>query len=84
VRQGRGSARACHTVAGEGEKGGGVADVVRTRLTGEAERQRGPVVSGGVRERVGEKSRVATGHRHTSSGGTVPGGADSNRISNKI
>jgi hypothetical protein len=34
--------------------GGGAGDVARERLTGAAERQRGPGVSGGVRERVRE------------------------------
>jgi hypothetical protein len=50
------------------------------RLTGGVGWQRGPVVSGEVQERAGEKSRAVTGHRQAGPGGTVLGDADSKRI----
>jgi hypothetical protein len=63
---------------GEGRRG--AVDVVQARLTGGAGWQRGPVVSGEVQERAGEKSRAVTGHRQAGPGSTVLGDADSKRI----
>jgi hypothetical protein len=69
-------------VAARAHDGGGLANrpCAAVRLTGEAGRQRGLVVSGGVQKRAGEKSRAAMERRQAGPGSTVLGGADSDRI----